>query len=151
MCRENEQVSDLPKLGEPQRSRNIHRDRKTDEPATLFSDENAEAPRTEVLVQPGRGSEGIGSLAVVSAILIEDLGECFDFPARRGSQSPNSDQIVGGPRNGMVVLTHGCLDDNRIAGLQQLRLGQCSRMTPDDGALSQRSSVSGSWASEWIG
>jgi hypothetical protein len=28
------------------------------------------------------------------------------------------------------------------------RLGQCSGMTPDDGALSQRSSVSGLWASE---
>src|SRR6266568_8857906 len=86
-----------------------------DQLRAVFSDEHAEAARTEVLVQPGRRSEGIGSLAVMSAILIEDLGECFDFPARRGSQSPNRDRIVGGPRTGMGVLTHGSLDDNGIA------------------------------------
>jgi hypothetical protein len=54
----------------------------------------------------------------VSAILIEDLGKCFDFSARRGSESPNRNTIVGGCRTGMVVPTHGSLHDNGIARRQ---------------------------------
>jgi hypothetical protein len=42
----------------------------------------------------------------VSAILIEDLGKCFDFSARRGSESPNRNSIVGGCRAGIRVPTH---------------------------------------------
>ena len=54
VCRQDEQVSDLPEVGEPQRSRNFNRDRKADEPLIVFSDEHAEATRTEVLAQPAR-------------------------------------------------------------------------------------------------
>ena|SRR6516162_9119588 len=52
--RQDEQVPDLPKAGETQRSGNLHRDRKTDEPPVVFSNEHAEAARPEVFVQPTR-------------------------------------------------------------------------------------------------
>lgn len=91
--RQDEQISDLPEMGQPQRSRNLHGASEADEPAALFGNEHTEAARPEVLVEPARRSGGVGSLAVVGAILVEELGECLDLPARRGSQSPNRDAI----------------------------------------------------------
>jgi hypothetical protein len=89
--RQDEQVSDLPEVGESQRSWDLRRDRKTDEPPTVFSDERAEAVRAQVLLQPGCGSGAIGSLAVVSAVPVEDLGERLDLAACRRCQIPNRD------------------------------------------------------------
>lgn len=57
-------------------------------------------------------------LAVVSAILIEDLGKCFEFPARWCSQRTNRGQTVAGRRTGLSVLTQGSLHDNGIAKRQ---------------------------------
>ena len=54
VCRQDEQVSDLPEVGEPQRRRNLHRGREPDESLIVFSDEHAETTRTEVLAQPAR-------------------------------------------------------------------------------------------------
>jgi len=51
----------------------------------------------------------------VSAILIEDLGKCFDLSARRGTESPNRNETVGRYRTGMGVPTHGSLRDKGIA------------------------------------
>jgi hypothetical protein len=73
----------------------------------------------------------------VSAILIEDLGKCFEFPARWCSQRTNRGQTVAGRRTGLSVLTQGSLHDNGIAK-RQSRLGQCSGMHPERNVLSRR-------------
>ena len=52
----------------------------------------------------------------MSAILIEDLGKCFDFSARRGSESPNRNTIAGASRTWMGVPTHGFVDDTVSPG-----------------------------------
>ena len=72
----------------------------------------------EVLFQPTYCLGGVGSLAVVGAILVEELGECFDIAACWCGQSPNSDRLAGGRRTGMGVLTHGSLHENGIAKRQ---------------------------------
>jgi hypothetical protein len=54
----------------------------------------------------------------VSAILIEDLGKCFGLSARRGTENPNRNKIVGGCRTGIGVPTHGSVHDNGIARRQ---------------------------------
>jgi hypothetical protein len=71
-------------------------------------------------------------LAIVSAILIEDLGECFDFSLRRRSERPNRNTIVGGCRSWMGVPTHGFVDDKVSLDGSDLALGQRSGMSCEE-------------------
>ena len=70
----------------------------------------------------------------MSAILIEDLGKCFEFPARWCSQRTHRGQTVAGRRTGLSVLTQRLSPRQRYRQAES-RLRQCSGLTPEGVAL----------------
>src|SRR5665213_1057413 len=109
--RQDEQVSNLPEVGEPQRCRNLKRDGEADEPAVVIRDERIHATGREVLLQPAGRPRGVRGLAVVNAVEIEERCKGPDFVRRRRCQRPNIDALAGGRRLNVSVLSHSTRAD----------------------------------------
>ena len=88
MRRLDEQISDLPEVGEAERCRDVDRGSEPDDVGVLLGHERMQPAGNEAVLEPVLRPRVIGRLAVVNAVPVEDLGERGDLAAGRRGQNP---------------------------------------------------------------